>query len=112
MADFEIKQNDTWPPIGLITPVVLSDNNGPIDLTGATVKFLMRPADSQTIKVNSACVIVSAAAGTVRYNWSASDTDTAGEFVFEFQITFGDGKKATVPNRGYKELTIYDDIGD
>lgn len=110
--DFEIKQNDTWPSIGDPTPVVLEDQNGPINLTGATVKFMARKADLTGTPITGNCTIVSAVAGTVRYDWSVGDTVEFGEYVFEFQITFGDGKIGTVPNVGYKSLKIHDDIAN
>lgn len=112
MADFEIKQDDTWPPLGDATdPVVLSDSRGVINLTGATVDFFAKH-ESGTPVIEGACTIISAVAGTIRYDWAVGDTAVAGEYTFEFQITFGDGKKATVPTAGYKTLTIHPDISD
>ena len=112
MADFEIKQDDTWPPLGdAVEPVVLSDARGVINLTGATVDFFAKH-ESGTPIIEGACTILTAADGEIMYEWEAADTDTAGEYTFEFQITFGDGKKATVPTSGYKSLTIHPDIAD
>lgn len=57
------------------------------DLTGCTVKAKMRAVGSSTLKVDTAATIVSAAAGTVRYDWAALDVDTAGSYLFWWEVT-------------------------
>ena len=111
-----IKQNDTRPKL----VVTLLENYGevdeaPIDLTTATsVKFLMRAQDappSDPPKVDAAAAITTAASGLVTYTWDAADTDEAGVFEAEFEITWGDGGVETVPNGSYFTVEVVDDLG-
>lgn len=109
MADFYLKKNDTSPFIRIQCQ---DDGGNPVDLSGATAKFLMREVDSDTTKVDSAATITDAANGKVQYEWSSSDTDTAGDFEAEFEITYGDSTVETFPNAdSYIEVKISDDIG-
>lgn len=61
-------------------------------LTTSTVKFKMRAVGSATLKVDSAAVVVSAPAGTVRYDWAAADVDTAGDYLGWWEVTLPGGK--------------------
>jgi hypothetical protein len=69
-----------------LTDVIRIDGN-PFDLTASTVKLKMRLETNSVLKVNAAAVIVSAALGQVRFDWSALDVDTAGEYVAWWEVT-------------------------
>lgn len=107
MAKYQIKQNDTLPSV---EAELLNADNSVINLTGCTVRFLLATAPGETPK-GGAAVITSALQGKVRYDWAASDTAEVGEFLGEFQITFGDGRILTVPNGSYIEIEVVSDLG-
>ena len=107
--DFKIKQNDTSPDL----EGILRDGFGsPINITGATIVLNTRLQPGGTVKVNggSMAVVGSAVNGRVRYVWTASDTDTAGIYEAEIQITFSDGTIRTIPAKGYFIVDVTDDI--
>jgi len=103
---FNLKQNDTEPSIqGLL----LTEDGEPVDVSLATVRFHMRDATG-TVVIDEAATIINGAAGIVEYAWTASDTQTAGIFEAEFEVTYEDGGIETFPNVGYEEIIITDDI--
>ena len=59
----------------------------PFDLTGLTVRFLMRAIGSSTLKIDKAATIVTAAAGSVRYDWGVDDLDTPGFYLAWWEVT-------------------------
>ena len=111
MSTFSIKQNDLVPAItATLMQAVGSAAATPIDLTTAvSVKFAMRDLAGGTAKVDAAATVVTPAAGTVRYQWVGTDTDTIGNYQAEWQISWAAGKQ-TVPGAGYDTISISDDI--
>lgn len=108
-VDFEIKQNDTSPAL----EGILRDGFGaPIDITGATVVLNMRLQPGGAVKVSGGTMgaVGSAVNGRAKYSWTASDTDTAGIYEAEVQITFSNGKVRTIPGKGYFIVDVTDDI--
>lgn len=106
MADIYVKRNDRKP----IVESVLGDRNGPVNLTGATVKFIMQDPSSGAVKINTAATIVDAVAGSVSYSWVVGDTDTASTYRQEWEVTFVDGKKETFPNDDYNRVIVTEDL--
>lgn len=107
-VEFSIKVGDRLP---IMTAQLLDENDAPVNLTGATVRFLMRPKYQSSVKINAAAVIVAALTGDVSYAWTALDTDTPGSYWGEFEVTFSGGLKATFPNSGHFDIEIYDQLG-
>lgn len=102
MADFHLKAGDLLPAL----TAALKDGNGaPIDLTGATVTFRMRKRGATALTVDAAASVVSAAAGTVRYDWLSGDTDAHGLYDAEFRCELAGGRE-TVPNDRYITVRI------
>jgi len=99
---FNIKQNDTSPSL----QATLKDaNNSIINLAGATVRFHLKALDG-TVKVDAAMTITDALGGIVQYDWQAGDTDTAGSYYAEFEVTYNDGAIETFPNNQNLAISI------
>lgn len=107
MADFTIKKGDRLPAF----KVTLKENGVAFNLTGYTVKFLMKVQGGGSPKVNTAATVTSASAGEVEYQWGASDTDTAGIYDAEWEATeTATTKKITFPNDTYMSVSVVTDI--
>lgn len=104
---YEFKKGDTFKPI----QATLSDADGPAPLSGATVLFVMKQEGGAKL-VEGLAEIVDANAGTVRYRWQAGDTDTAGVFFAEWQVTFPGGGQETFPSKGWERVIVYDLLND
>ena len=106
---FYIKQNDT---ASFLTRDLKDAFGAPVNVTGAAVKFSMRVKPAGTVKVDDEdAVIVTAGTGRVRYEWTATNTNTADEYEGEFQVTYANGKIQTFPNDGHIPIVVTDDIG-
>jgi len=107
VADFTLKAHDRLPSI----QAILSSGTTPVDLTGATgVKFIMKATQGNAVKVNATATIVTPASGVVRYDWLSADTDTAGSYQAEWQVTWTGGKTQTFPTTTYHTVDILADL--
>lgn len=108
MADWTIKQHDTWPPLS----AQLKDAAGNIDLTTATQVKLLAKTSSGTTSWSGVCTITDAVAGRVSYNLLATpDTASINTYNAEFEITWASGKISTVPNKDYFTIEVVADLG-
>lgn len=107
-SQLTIKRGDTRPFFG----VSLVDGSGVevVLATNDSVRFSMRESSSQTVKVNRAVAVFEAGGGDVEYRWQAGDTDTAGEYECEWEVTFADGTIQTFPAYDYDLVYIEGDI--
>lgn len=104
---FSIKRNDTSPAI---SRTLLDSAGDAINLTGATVRFHLKDK-AGVVKVDAAAVIVGdPLLGVVQYDWIAADTDTAGNFKAEFEVTYADSTIETFPNNEHIEVVITEDL--
>jgi hypothetical protein len=105
---FIIKRGDTLPSLA----ATLTDENGPVDLTGKTVRFVMRPrkcpgvSQSVTPTVNRAAVVTIAVDGDVRYDWQEADTAAEGAYEAEFKVIDSINRVSTYPDRGFIPVVI------
>lgn len=108
MNVFNVKRDDLLPE----PQVTLYDALGAVvDLTTATsVKFLMRLASTGAVKVNAAATVVTAGSGVVKYTWAGTDTDTAGSYQAEWEVTWPGGKTQTFPTKGFDTVVVYEDV--
>ena len=98
---FYIKQNDTSPSV---LAALKDANNNSINLTAANARIHMTDITG-TVKIDSAVDIINEETGIIRYDWQPEDTDTAGTYYVEFEVTYTDGAIETFPNTG-KEVVI------
>lgn len=104
MADLNLKQHDTKP---LVEAQLKYQSGQSFKLSNVqSIYFIMRSSTDNALKFNSKAEVVDAQDGRVRYVWSATDTNKAGDFNAEFQITFDDGSVLTAPSSNYIEITI------
>lgn len=109
-ADFYWKQHDTAPACEFAFTDLLG-NVPPGNLTGASVKFIMRATGSSgSPKINSTGTIVNPTNWLLGYQPAIGDTDTAGAYQGEFQVTYADGTKQTFPDPGYLNILITADL--
>lgn len=111
MSQINLVQGDTKPSVY----VVIDDpqTREPLDLTGATAQMHFRAVGSTTLKATVAGTLltgfveadgsvtttspynVAGAGGRIRFDWGATDLDTAGYFEGEIEITFSDASVQT-----------------
>ncbi|MEH7246457.1 GDSL-type esterase/lipase family protein [Neobacillus niacini] len=101
----QLKRNDTKDIIGYTMTYA---NGTPVNLTGATVRYVM--GKGNTLITNASATVVDAAIGKVEYALTDADTLVAGVFHAEFEVTFADGKVKTFPNNGYISVNIQSNI--
>ena len=106
-AVFKIKTGDRGPSVEATLLQIREGVEQAIDLTAAQdVLFLMNSEPP----LSAAAVVVDAESGAVRYDWANGDTDAPGQFRAEFEITWTDGRKQTVPNGSYISVYITEDL--
>lgn len=106
MPDFVLKSFDRLPSI----QATLSVAGEPVDLTGATVDFIMRLTAGGAVKVNAPAELADAAAGVVRYDWADGDTDTPGSYQAEWEVHWPDGRTQTFPTLTYHTVDVLADL--
>lgn len=106
MANQTVKRNDT----AQVWADTLTLNESPINLLGCTVNLII--SHGQRSVVTRPATIVNAAAGTVSYQPVSSDVSTTETLRLEWEITYPDGSKLTVPNDSYITVSVIADLNN
>jgi len=104
---FHLKRGDTGPSL---QGSIVDDEGNAVNITGASVQFHMRQRGSGSVKVDKPATISNASEGDVIYNWEVEDTNEAGIFEIEWEVTFSDGTVETFPNQGFNVIRIHEAI--
>jgi hypothetical protein len=111
LTSIKIKRNDTK---GKFIDTLTLDGV-PVNLTGSTIKFLMRrrgrsPGSDLTL-IRVGAIAGDPTLGNVEYQPTADDVQQEGIYDHEWQVTFPDGKILTVPNFDFNTVEILRDLG-
>lgn len=111
-ADFYIKMGDTYPPI---TTRLLTEDGTPIpDGSVQSVRFLFKrigPRGQLIEHLSEDAEKVAGEDGTYRYEWKEGDTDIAGRYVAEWQVTYADLVTRTFPTNRFNSVAIVEGLG-
>jgi hypothetical protein len=110
MSDFYLGVGDTSSPLN----DTLKDATGAaVDIAGATITFTLTPIKGATAVVNAQAVTnlqvgdgSDGSKGKVRYTWVSPQTNTPGDYLGVFKVTFAGGAIQTYPNSGFILVTI------
>lgn len=72
------------------------DGNG-VDLSGASVKYMLWIPGAAAATINAAATIVTAATGIVSFTPSAGQSAVVADYLEEWQVTFSGGLIQTYP---------------
>lgn len=98
---FEIKQNDTLPPLKMR---LIQTDGSALYLADATVKLVINGIGERDM------VVEDMANGIVRYDWQTTDTSKAGVYLAEVKLEYPDGTRQTIPTVGAVEIHIYKEV--
>jgi hypothetical protein len=87
-----------------------SPSGSPVDLTGASVKFIMAKHSKGTVLVNRDADVLDAMNGKVCFVFLPEETITLGMMKAEFEVTYPDGSVETFPNQGYIMINFESDL--
>ena len=106
---FFIKRGDTSPALQI--QLQEADGSKITDLSpDDTVEFHMENEDGDTV-VDAAGVVDDAADALVSYSWDTTDTENAGTFLAEFEVSFqATGRTETFPNSSNIIVNIEEDL--
>jgi len=109
MPTVTIKRNDT----SLLFTDTLLTNGIAVDLTGASVIFLIKRKGDNTSAFSAAATITDAPSGQVEYGGPLPGgfPTAAGIYAHEWEVTFSDSSILTFPSDGNNTVIIDPDLG-
>lgn len=105
MNTFKLKKGDTMPPLAVTMQYA---NGSSIDLTGGSVFFNMGNTLNYSAFYSGLATITGSTTGDVQYNWTGSETSTAGTYFGEFEFIIG-GSRLTLPTDHSLKIQISED---
>ena len=107
-VDFVIKKGDVRP---VLSSTLTYADGSSVNLTGATVRFVMRAQTAISPTTNAAATVVTATApAVVSYAFTPADSAVTGRFMGEWHVTFADASLMTFPSDGYLEIVVEEDL--
>lgn len=78
----------------------------PLDLTDATVYWIMRHTTDQTHYLEALATVLDGPKALVEYRFTSGQTSFPGIYNCEWRVIFDDGTETTVPDNGHITLEI------
>lgn len=100
-----IKRNDTKP-----VKFQLLDKNGAVNLTGATIKFIVAKPNGDVVIESSSVTINDAVKGKVQYEPTAAEVAETLRGNGEFEVTDSAGDVQSYPSGSYIDVEIIKDL--
>jgi hypothetical protein len=102
-----MKRGDRLPPL-----VATLGHAGaePLDLSTATVRFVMKQRRGPVV-IERTLPPAAITDQTATVDWQPGDTDMAGVYRAEFEVTWSNGLTATFPNADHLLVEIVHDLG-
>ncbi len=106
-VDFSIKAGDNEP---LLTDSLTYSDGSAVDLTGASVNFVMRQLSQATYTTLAAASITNASVGAIQYQFTSTDSAIAGLYNGNWIVTFPSSQLMTFPTVGYLGISIEENL--
>ena len=102
--DIYWSQGDTAPAI---SEILLDGNGAAVNLTGASVRFQATFPGAASAEIDASATLSGTPTdGTVTYTPVTADTDTIGDLLVQWKVTFAGGAIERFPNSDYQKLRI------
>ncbi len=105
MTGAAVKRND----VGVMFTAALRRGSVPVDLTDATVVFVMALPDA-TPTIEADADVVNAVGGTVQYVSLPGDLAIAGKYRVEWEVSFLGGHVETFPSGSWDTVIVVEDL--